>query len=428
MALIEVRIMAKTLSQYDRAEFRNILDQFVHPSENVFLPRQLKGRQSSLRDLRDCFETGGSQAFIWGPRGVGKTSLAHTSCEEHRDVVTLVSAVACEQETTVNSLMADVVREVVQRGKVDVTRKDLAAKLSLLGLEIAGKLVDPASIKIESVNHSVDLLSSICAVPIAQGLRPVIIVDEFERLGSADVKRHFTDLVKQLSAKGVPIKFVFCGVATSLTDLLGQHASAERYVQQIELRPLIPGALLDIVSDVESQFNVRFSRGQRMRIAQISDGYAHFTHLILKNVLLVCFEGQLDHHDIPDHFYREGINRSVSQVADRLKRKFEAATQKGTDVFIEVLWAVAHGPHLRKQFKIIQSDYNSIMETRPDRERLEDQKLRNSLNSLTKKSHGAVLHRHAVGWYEFEDPMLRGYCRLRAEQIGLELGDHNFKN
>lgn len=421
--------MSKMLVEYERSEFRNILDQFVHPSENVFDPRQLKGRKDSLRELRDCYETSGAQAFIWGPRGVGKTSVAHTSCEEHNDIVELVSAVACEHDTTVNSLLADIVREVVQRGKINVKQNDFAAKLSLFGLEVSGRLVDAAAIKIESVNHSVDLLSTICETTIARGFRPVIIVDEFERTENADVKRHFTDLVKQLSAKGVPVKFVFCGVAGSLTELLGQHASAERYVQQLELKPLSPGALMDIVSDVEAEFDLRFSRGQQVRIAQISDGYAHFTHLILKNVLLACWESGLNQHDVPDHLYREGINRSVNQVADRLKRKWEAATQKGTDVFIEVLWAAAHGPHLRKQFKVIQSDYHAIMNVRPEgRERLEDQKLRNCLNSLTKPSHGSVLHRRAVGWYEFDDPMLRGYSRLRAEQVGLELGQHNFRD
>jgi hypothetical protein len=421
--------MHKSLVSYERTEFRSVLDQFVHPSENVYLPSQLKGRQDSLRDLRDCFETNGAQAFIWGPRGVGKTSLAHTSCEQHHDIVELVSAVACEHDTTVNSLMADIVREVVKRGKVEVSGKDFGAKLSLFGLEISGRIVNPAALKVDSVNHSVDLLSTICSSVIEDGKRPVIIVDEFERMANSDVKRHFTDLVKQISAKGVPVKFIFCGVATSLTDLLGQHASAERYIQQMELRPLSLGALMDIVGDVEAQFELEFSRGQKMRIAQISDGYAHFTHLILKNVLLECYEAGLQEHVVPDHLYREGINRSVGQVADRLRRKFEEATQKGTDVFIEVLWAVAHGAHLRKQFKVIQADYHSIMQMRPsDRERLEEQKLRNSLNSLTKSSHGNVLHRYAVGWYEFEDPMLRGYCRLRAEQIGLELGEHNFRD
>lgn len=421
--------MAKTLAEYGRKEFRDILDQFVHPSENVFLPAQLKGRKDSLAHLRDCFETRGAQAFIWGARGVGKTSLAHTSCEEHTDIVELVSAVACEQDTTITSLMSDIVREVVSRGKVNIKKSDFGAKISLFGLEVSGKVVDPSEIRIESVNHSVDLLGTICEDVIARGKSPVVIVDEFDRTSDPDVKRHFTDLVKQLSAKGLPIKFIFCGVATSLADLLGQHASAERYVQQLELRPLTPGALMDIVADVEAQFDLQFTRGQKMRIAQISDGYAHFTHLILKNVLLACFEAELSAPEIPDHLYREGINRSVEQVADRLRRKYEEATQKGSDVFIEVLWAVAHGPHLRRQYKTIQNDYVAIMETRPiDRERLEEQKLRNSLNSLTKPSHGSVLLRFATGWYEFEDPMLRGYCRLKAEHVGLELGDHNFRD
>jgi uncharacterized protein len=79
--------MAKNLEHMERKEFVDHLNFFVHPSNEVSNPEQLKGRSSQLNQLRDAFETNGMNAFVWGLRGVGKTSLVHTACEKFSDTV-----------------------------------------------------------------------------------------------------------------------------------------------------------------------------------------------------------------------------------------------------------------------------------------------------------------------------------------------------
>ena len=393
------------------------------------MPAQLKGRSTELNEMLDCFETPGAHAFIFGNRGVGKTSLAFSSCEKFADVIRLEADVACEANTDVSIIFNDIVRKAANNGRVNLQQGKWRAKLRAFGVEIARDGTGQFDIKIDSVNHAVDILQTVFGEVAFSGRTPAIIIDEFERLENLETKRFFTDLIKQLSARGVALKLIFCGVAKSLTELLGQHESAERYIHQIELPPLSADALWEIVHDAEAEFNVKFTRGQEVRISQISGGYAHFTHLILKNVMLCAYESELRNEQISSEVYSLGIGKSVHQSAARFKEAYETATQKATDANIEVLWSVAHGPHLRKQIKTIMSDYLDIMELRPTRTPLDGQRLRNSLNSLVSKStFSKILKRHKVGWYEFRDPMMRSYVRLQAEQEGVELGEHNFRD
>lgn len=107
----------------EHAAFRVQLQHFLHPRTHLTIPAQMKGRDIQLRSMLDCFETPGAQAFIWGPRGVGKTSLGHTSCEAHSEFVEAVGDIPCYPNLTFSEFMKDVVRKVHHKGYVDLRSK-----------------------------------------------------------------------------------------------------------------------------------------------------------------------------------------------------------------------------------------------------------------------------------------------------------------
>lgn len=413
-----------------RKEFNDHLKQYVHPSEEISNPSQLVGRSEELDKLRDCFETSGAHAFVWGLRGVGKTSLVHTACSEHHSLVQLGAAIGCEKTSTKNGLMTDLYRRVVKSGKVDLDSSSSKAKLDVLGLLTIekGKKVSLPRIEVDSINHASDFLATIFEPDHLWQRDWLVIIDEFDQLEDQETIDFFTALAKQLSVDKVPVKFVFCGVASSLNDLIGSHESIDRYVRAVQLEPLLSGDILNIADNIANEFGITLSQGQRMRIAQIACGYPHFAHVIMMEILKECFEKKLEHSDLPAEYYKAGVQRSAKAAATRLQRAYENASRKGTDRYIEVLWAVADGQHLVKQFKSIKDDYERIIELRPDRVPFEkEQHLRNHLNLLC-KGENAVLRRGKVGWYEFVDPMFRSYVRLKAHESGAELGDESFKD
>mgnify|MGYP000072965563 CR=1 FL=1 len=413
----------------ERKNFRKRLNYFLHPSGNISLPNQLKGRKRQMKQILDCFETPGSHAFIWGPRGVGKTSLGHTACAEFKDEVELTAAIACEKTTSFSSLMNDILRSVFHNNKVILRDKNVKGSLNLFGLTLsvdAGGIKE--SIEITSPNHAVSLLNTIFAKKFFPDKTPAVIIDEFDRLDNRQTFEMLSSVLKQLSVEGLDIQLIFCAVAQNLEEQHGARESVERYVYGVELPPLSHNAIWEIISDVEDEFEVTFHRGQRIRISQIAGGYAGFAHLILKNILVTAFENSFEGTEVSESLFKNGIQESAQQAATRLKTAYDNAIKRGTDRYIEVLWALANDEHFDRQFKSIVSDYKKIMEIRPHREAYDvdksnGQDLRNALNNLSDRG---FLKKGKTGWYEFADPMLRSYVRLVAEREGVELSDENF--
>lgn len=414
----------------DRTQFINHLKHFVHPSEEISIPDQLVGRAKELSELRDCFETNGSHAFVWGPRGVGKTSLVHTACAKYSATVNLAAAVGCQKQSSHNELLKDIYRRVANSGTVNLSTGSIKAKLDLFGIvNLEGQKGGfSGELDISSVNHASDFLNTILPRDFSGGKEWVIIVDEFDQLQNKITIDFFTSLAKQMSVDKVGVKFVFCGVASNLNDLIGSHESVDRYIRAVNLTPLGHTDVLKIADLICEEFDVELYRGQRFRISQIACGYPHFVHLIMNEILRECYERQDENRIVGEDTYKAGVQRSVNSAATHLRRKYESATRRGTDRYIEVLWAVADGQLLVKQFKSIRSDYYRIMDARLTRERIEtDQLLRNHLNELCKGDEPA-LRRGKVGWYEFSDPMFRSYVRLIAHQNDIDLGDESFKD
>ncbi|MEJ6500578.1 MAG: hypothetical protein QNL54_03575 [Rhodobacterales bacterium] len=282
-------------------------------------------------------------------------------------------------------------------------------------------------LQIDTVNHGSDFLNTILPPDHADGKQWVIIIDEFDQLKNTETIDFFTALSKQMSVDKVKVKFAFCGVASNLNDLIGSHESVERYIRAVDLRPLRSGDIMDIVDKISYEFVIKLSKGQQTRIAQISCGYPHFAHLIMSEMIKQCLDFKYRKEEITADIYKASIQRAAKGAATRLQTAYETATRRGTDRYIEVLWAAADGQLLVKQFKNIREDYKRIMEARSDREGIdEEQLLRNQLNALCKDD--APLHRRKVGWYEFDDPMFRSYVRLVAHENGVELGDESFKD
>lgn len=420
--------MTKNVIGEDRKAFRARLDNLLHPSRHIEISQQLKGRAKNINEMMDAFETPGAHPFIWGARGIGKTSVGHTACQVHSDLVELVSVVACGKKTNFRSLLQDIVNDATERNPGVLKGVKLKGQIKIAGITLSGETPDMLAVSESITPNQASSLIRLAIQPNDVDKNPCVIVDEFDRLENDDTFQSIADMLKQLSVTGCKVKFIFCGVTRDLDDLLSAHESVDRYVQGVELKPLTADAIWEIIDDVELEFGVKFHRGQRVRISQISCGYPHFAHLILKYSLLTMFECRDEREQVSAEIFSNALKVSAEKAATRLRTAYDAATQKGTDRYIEVLFALANGPHLARQFKEVVEDYKKIMLKRPRRngydvDKNNGQDLRNALESLYKRE---FLRKGKSGWYEFNDPMLRGYVRLVAEEEGIELGDDTF--
>lgn len=412
-----------------RKEFAELKRQYVHPSSEVSQPNQLVGRDTSLNLVRNAFERQGSNIFIWGRRGVGKTSLAHSAIAKFEDIVRLGPAVACEHNSSIESLFKDIARRGLSSNSSLLKSSSFKMKLEVLGVSVEGQLGGvKGEVAIASVNQASELLSALFPSDFEQKRITAIIIDEFDQLKNRETIDFLTALAKQMSVDAVDVKLIFCGVASNLDALIGSHESIGRYISAVRLETLSDDSIWKIVVGIMEQFGLTLQRGQLIRVGQIACGYPTFAHLIADEILNVAFEQKFSESQITQEIFNEAMRRSAASAATHLQGAYEAATMKGTDRYVEILWAAANGPHIKeRQFKDIKNDYHLLMQKRPGRDEIvKEATVRNHINALCTEANGSVLEKLKTGWYKFRDPMFRGYVRMIAYNEAVELGDESF--
>jgi Cdc6-like AAA superfamily ATPase len=135
-------------------KFAQIMGRVLSPSRAIESVELLKGRDDHLREIRRAWYQGGRQIFIYGYRGVGKTSLAQTAAHQHQSSDAVPIRVICEQDTTFYRVVHDIFPErfLSTRGRSS-KRSMLARASSSAGYPPRSKTQSSAAMR-RSPSHS----------------------------------------------------------------------------------------------------------------------------------------------------------------------------------------------------------------------------------------------------------------------------------
>ena len=401
-------------------EFGEKLKRWLSPSEAIQTPELLKGRDRQLQDIRQAWHSGGRQIFIYGFRGVGKTSLAHTAAFQQQSTDAHPIILTCAEGATFFDLIHDMFSKGFPSDPREVKRV-LNHGASLNVPHLSGELKQsiekgrvPAP---KSINEAI-LLTEFLA--LAHSKSPVVIVDEFDLLKDKKEQGHWANFVKQIGDQKIGVKFIFCGIGESIEELLHAHESAYRYFHAVPLERLDFEPRLEIVTTAAKHLNISIDETTRMRIAKISDGFPHFIHLLCEKLFWIVFNDQAGQLAVSSDEFEAALTKAAEAIQPYLKRPYEKATRKYSNACEEILWAVADHHQLQRPTRQIFESYVRIMET-SGRKPLTQIQFYQRMNSLKTPAYGEILIGTRTGWYEFREKMLRGYARLRASQEGVEL-------
>jgi hypothetical protein len=411
-----------SLRLFSETTFIEAKKKVFFPSRAITSPENLVGRISQLDKIRRAFSNDGKQIFVFGERGVGKTSLAKTAAYLYQSIDAEPVLVACSPNSTFSSILQDVARgclpaDETMRKVVDTKHRSLGVKG--IGHQAITTIEKGDVPKIENVNHAIAILKFVSQL---HSDSPVVIIDEFDRILSEEERGLFADFLKQVSDQELNTKFIFCGISTDVDGLIGQHFSAGRYMSPIELGPLSQDALWEIFEKAEETFGVSIDREIKIRAAIIADGYPYFMHLIGDSLLWNMFQNQLD-AATPDLF-EKAIRQAVDEAEPMLKQHYDNATQKyESKDYSEVLWSVAATRVFPKKWKeIYENYYLELINPLALTPNLTSDAFYKRILNLTKKMHGEILKTNENGWYQFRENVVRSYVRLRAAEAGIELG------
>lgn len=85
-------------------EFVSTLNNYLHPSAPIQSEELLRGRKEQLINIKKALSSPGRNAFIYGERGVGKTSVAHTAAYLHQSAEASPIFITCDRNSTCFSI------------------------------------------------------------------------------------------------------------------------------------------------------------------------------------------------------------------------------------------------------------------------------------------------------------------------------------
>jgi len=258
-----------SLRNLDEPQFRKVLYSRLSPSRPITSIELLKGRSKKLQQIREAFASPGRHVFIYGDRGVGKTSLAQTAASLHNSADASPISLSCG--ASFFQIIQDLLRNCsAPRARSTGTKKTVRVGMPVIGAEYQVSR-DPIPLRqITSINEAVYELRN-----ALQGYadEPVVVFDEFDLVTDDPDKQLFADLIKQVSDQDIRVKMIFTGIGRSISDLLKVHNSTARYLETIELQRLDIDSRLEIINDCADALKVEVGRDTAIRIAMVSDGF-----------------------------------------------------------------------------------------------------------------------------------------------------------
>ena len=412
-----------TIAGYDKQGVRDGLAVALSPAQPVRTSEKLKGRESELEDIDRALSAPGRNIFIYGDRGVGKSSLGATAAYEYQSADNKPIIVGGSPNETFDSIIANIANQAMSYSRTTSVKEQSSLSLEWRGLKWQqGREVSAKDVKeqLRTIGDAVELLGEVASV---HSTRPIVLIDEFDTIPEAEDRNRFAALLKALGDREVDLKFIFTGVGRSLEGLLGAHQSAYRQLATFEVHRLGWDARREIVTQATQEFGLDVDKDVNWRIAIVSDGFPHYVHLITEHMIWQAFDDDADCEVLGAQHYQLGLRKAIQQINVELKRPYEKAVLHRNAEWEDLVWATADGEDLIRQSKDIQQSYQSIIERRESPVVFENGKFAEALRKLKGDGYGAVLEAvpQRQGWYTYREKMLRGFVRMQAEASGIEL-------
>jgi DNA polymerase III delta prime subunit len=355
------------------------------------------GRSEQIQNLKDTALEPGKHGLIYGERGVGKTSIANIF---YRDLNTelrpvLAVRVNCDTFDDFVSLWRKVFRRIKYSDSVNGSEKwadqSYTNDISL----------DNVQIELSTFNEN---------------QRPIIILDEFDRITDENCKILITDLIKALSDYSVNCTVIIVGVAKSVTDLLKGHESIARALRQVRMPRMSQEEMSQIVLTRLRRTRMRIDDDALWRITFFSSGLPFYTHSLGKySALCAITQKRLQIREV-DVF--EAMLPCINDVDFSIKESYVRATERiyrKDNIFKQVLAGCAlaevdplgefNAAKVEKPLSAIMGD---IYKT---------QSFAFHLNELSKPARGRILSRSGerrTYKLRFVDPLMQPYIVMNS--------------
>lgn len=406
-----------TIAGYTKDDFGQKLNSVVNPATPIRSIQHLKGRDQQLEEIERALYAAGRHIFIFGDRGVGKSSLAATAAYQYQSPDAEPIFVSGSPDETFQSIIANIAVQALGRSKTQQLKTQESRSIDFRGMRWSSghevSTIDLAS-QIQSIGDATELLKQVAQ---KHSTKPTVVLDEFDTIPDVAERAKFASLLKQLGDQQLELKFFITGIGQSCQELLGAHQSAHRQLATIELMRLSFEGRREIVQDAADAFNLQLDDNVNWRIALISDGYPYYVHLLVEKMLWAAFDSEKEDVGLGWTEFHEGLRVAVKETNAELRLPYEKAVLQRPPELEDIVWSTADGEDLFRSLDSMYSSYKEVIKSRRERPEVGRPKYSELVRKLKDQAFGSILKPIAgrSGWYEFREKMLRGYVRMQAE-------------
>src|SRR5688500_8027285 len=112
-----------TIAALTEDEFGKKLNEVVSSARPIRSVQHLKGRDDQLENIKRALYQTGRHIFIYGPRGVGKSSLGATAAVQYQSSDNEPIFVGGGGDETFSSIIANIAVQALDRSKVESTKR-----------------------------------------------------------------------------------------------------------------------------------------------------------------------------------------------------------------------------------------------------------------------------------------------------------------
>jgi Cdc6-like AAA superfamily ATPase len=373
--------------------------QLFSPSAPINEHDLFAGRGSEIRKMLDAVSERGKHVVLFGERGVGKTSLAKVFAGMFPSVLRDIKLV--REQIDPSDTFSSVWKKVFRDLHVKAVRDGKEAFVPLSGFFDGEIFPDDIRREFESAFGLNDI--------------PIIVLDEFDK--SSDPKMHelMANTIKSLSDYSINATIVLVGVADDINDLIGEHESISRCLEQILMPRMDNSEMKQILDKRIPQLGMKMHQDAYFKIIELSRGLPSYVHLLgLYAVQNACDRKSLtiDEEDV-DAAIKRALERSQETIQETYARAIHS--NRKDNLYRHVLLACALAkPDDRGQFSPVSvCDPLSAIVGRP----MGIDNFQQHLQKFISVERGEILTRRGkerAYKFRFRDPMMQPYVIMRG--------------
>ncbi len=239
--------------------------QLFSPSTPLKEADLFAGRAEQLRKMLDATAESGKHVVLFGEPGVGKTSMAKLFGQLFPKTARHIWTIREQADPTDNfsSLWKKAFRDI----QIQMLRDD--------GV-IENRLVSdfyPDGISPDDVRRELEVLFKPNEIPI-------IIFDEFDKIVDRATPNLMANTIKYLSDYAVNCTVILVGVADNVTEIIGEHASVLRCLEQIPMPRMKTAESREIIEKIVPRLGMKIDPDALWKIVNLARGLPSYVHAL----------------------------------------------------------------------------------------------------------------------------------------------------